>query len=646
MITAQPDFCGLKVASLESRRADEMRNLIERHGGVARVSPSMREAPIEQNRAAIEFAHRLLAGGVDAMIFLTGVGANLFVEHVERHVGRERLLASLSDIPTVVRGPKPFATLSKLGIKATHRVPEPNTWRELLTTLDAHLPIANLTVGLQEYGSTNPSLIAGLEARGARVERVRVYDWALPEDIAPLEANARAMVAGEIDVLLVTSATQVEHLRQLAARMNLADELDAAVNKIVIASIGPTSSEKLREIGWGVDIEASHPKMAHLVRDAAAYAFDSVAKKRRVVATLARIEERKLAMATDDANEPWRDSPFLRACRGEPTPYTPVWLMRQAGRYMPEYRAVREKHTFLDLCRNPQLCSEVMCTAVDFLKVDAAIIFSDLLPLLEPLGFELEFSPGDGPVIHNPIREGADVDRVIDLESADSLDFVIETVRATRRDLPSKIPLIGFAGAPFTLASYAIEGGGSRNYLHTKTLMLRDEGAWRTLMQRLARAAAIYLNAQIAAGAQAVQVFDSWVGCLGPYEYRRYVAPYTAQLISELTRGAPVIHFGAGNPDLLGPIAETGGDVIGVDWRISLRDARSRIGERAVQGNLDPATLFADIATIREQARRVLDEAGGAGHVFNLGHGILPQTPPDHARALVEIVHELSSTLR
>jgi uroporphyrinogen decarboxylase len=319
--------------------------------------------------------------------------------------------------------------------------------------------------------------------------------------------------------------------------------------------------------------------------------------------------------------------------------------MRQAGRYMKEYRDVRAGTSFLDLCKNPKLCSEVMCTAVDFLGVDAAIIFSDLLPILEPMGMELEFAPGDGPIIHNPLREAADIDRFVQLENTDRLHFVVETVRQTRADLPESLPVIGFAGAPFTLASYAIEGGSSRSYLHTKTLMYRDRGAWDELMRRLSHSIAVYLNAQIAAGASAVQLFDSWVGCLGPADYREFVAPHVQSLISAITPGTPIIHFGTGNPELLRPMAEAGGHVVGVDWRIELDTAWDRIGhDRAVQGNLEPLVLLADRDTIRDRARRVLDQAAGRpGHIFNLGHGILPQTPPENARALVEMVHEMSA---
>jgi uroporphyrinogen decarboxylase len=285
-----------------------------------------------------------------------------------------------------------------------------------------------------------------------------------------------------------------------------------------------------------------------------------------------------------------------------------------------------------------------MITAVQRLGVDAAIIFSDLLPILEPMGLQLEFATGEGPVIHNPIRGTEDVDRLIELESVESLDFVMQTVTRTRRDLPEDIPLIGFAGAPFTLASYAVEGGASRNYLHTKTLMYRDKGAFDELMQRLARSVVRYLNAQIAAGCQCVQLFDSWVGCLGAEDYRRFVLPHMKSIMAGISAGVPVISFATGNPTLLPLLAEAGPAVVGIDWRVPLDVAWRTVGyDRAVQGNLDPTVLFADRDEIHHRAAWILDQAKGRpGHIFNLGHGVLPQTPVDNAIALVDAVHELS----
>ena len=340
----------------------------------------------------------------------------------------------------------------------------------------------------------------------------------------------------------------------------------------------------------------------------------------------------------------WHNSPLMKAVRREPVDRVPIWLMRQAGRYMAEYRAVREKVSFIELCRRPSLCAEVMLTAVERLGVDAAILFSDLLLILEPLGLDLQYTAGGGPVLHNAIREPAEVDRLRELEDPAALDYVYDAVRETRAALPEHLPLIGFAGAPFTLAAYAVEGGSSRNYQAVKSLMWRDAGAWDVLMSRLARAIVQYLNAQIEAGAQLVQLFDSWVGCLGVDDYRRFVLPYSRQVIEAITPGVPVIHFGTGNPALLPLLREAGGDVIGVDWRIRLDDAWQTIGhDRAVQGNLDPVVLLSTPEEIRRRASEILDQAAGRpGHIFNLGHGILPQTPVENAVALIDAVHELS----
>ncbi len=634
-------FSGLCVAAFESRRASEMTRFIERMHGAAFVSPSMREVAIDEDQPAIAFANRLITGQVDVVIFLTGGGIRQLVQRIERHVDRQRFLDTLTDIQTVARGAKSATALKELGITPSIRVPEPNTWREILAAIDERFPVSNLVVAIQEYGIPDVSLTAGLEARGATVESVPIYRWDLPEDIAPLEANIRRIVAGEIDIALFTSAQQVVHLLKVANQLHLENELRKSLQQVVVASVGPTTSQRVRECGLSVDFESALGKMGHLVREVAEQAAELIRKKRAVAARLATPAEK----VAEDKNAAWYDSPFMRACRREEVPYTPIWLMRQAGRYMAEYRDVRAKTSFLDLCKNPQLCSEVMCTAVERLGVDAAIIFSDLLPILEPMGLDLEFVAGGGPKIGNPVREAADVDRIVALENLDSLHFVVETVAHTRNDLPESIPLIGFAGAPFTLASYAIEGGSSRSFLHTKTLMYREPSAWHDLMQRLSHSIAIYLNAQIAAGAQVVQLFDSWIGCLGPNDYRRYVLPHVQQIVSQLTPGAPVIHFGTGNPALLPLMAEAGGDVIGVDWRIDLADAWQTIGhDRAVQGNLDSLTLLADRKTIAERATQVLDAAAGRpGHIFNLGHGVLQQTPVDNARYLVDFVREKSA---
>jgi uroporphyrinogen decarboxylase len=346
---------------------------------------------------------------------------------------------------------------------------------------------------------------------------------------------------------------------------------------------------------------------------------------------------------TDIADKPLQNDYLLKALALKPTPYTPIWLMRQAGRYMREYREVRARTTFLELCKTPSLAAEVTVTAVERLGVDAAIIFADILLILEPLGIELEFTKGEGPVIHNPVRTASDVDRLRELEDPNALEFVYEAIRQTRSALKPDIPLIGFCGAPFTLASYMTEGGGSKNYVHTKRLMYDDAGAWHAMMSLISRALVKYLNGQIAAGAQAVQLFDSWVGCLSPDDYREFVLPHTQSVIRSVMPGVPVIHFGTGTATLLELMREAGGDVIGLDWRVRLDEGWQRVGhDRAVMGNLDPVALFAKPDVWRQQAKRILEQAGGrAGHIFNLGHGILPETPVENVIALVEMVHGL-----
>ena len=337
-------------------------------------------------------------------------------------------------------------------------------------------------------------------------------------------------------------------------------------------------------------------------------------------------------------------SPFLAACRRAPTPYTPVWLMRQAGRYMPEYRAVRDKLGFLELCKNPDAAAEVTVTAATRLGVDAAIIFADILLVLEPMGVGVEFTKGGGPVIQHPVGTPGDVDRLRECDPA-ALHYVYDAIRQTRAALPPALPLIGFAGAPFTLASYLIEGGGSHTHTRTRAFMLSHPAAWQALMERLVRAVTAYLNAQIAAGADAVQLFDSWVGCLAPTDYRTHVLPHMRALIAGLQPGIPVIHFGTGTAGLLEAMRAAGGDVIGLDWRVDLDTAWARLGhDVGVQGNLDPALLLAPLSELRRHVAELLARAARRpGHIFNLGHGVLPETPVDHARAVVDLVHELSA---
>jgi len=337
-------------------------------------------------------------------------------------------------------------------------------------------------------------------------------------------------------------------------------------------------------------------------------------------------------------------SRFVKACKAQPVDRTPVWFMRQAGRYLPEYRAVRKQYSLIEICKLPEVAAEVTVTAAEALGVDAAIIFADLLLPLEVMGLPFHFSAGEGPVIERPLREADDVARLRTDRAAD-LGYVSEAVRLVCKHFGSGLPVIGFCGAPFTLASYMIEGGGSRNYLQTKKLMYRSPAVWSDLMCKLVVVVSEYAADQVRAGADVIQIFDSWVGCLGVEDYRRYVLPATSKIVQALRKtGAPVIYFGTDTATLLPLMKQTGAEVIGLDWRIPLDEGWRSVGSGAVQGNLDPVALFADWKELKSRADDILRRAAGRhGHIFNLGHGILPETPMENVRALTNFVQEHST---
>ena len=335
---------------------------------------------------------------------------------------------------------------------------------------------------------------------------------------------------------------------------------------------------------------------------------------------------------------------FLKTCRREQTDHTPVWLMRQAGRFLKTYRSLRRRFPFLTLCKTPELAAQVTLLPLGKLKVDAAIIFADILLPLEPMGIDLEFTKGEGPVIHNPPRSRPEVEKLRIIDADEELPFVMEAIGIVRRELKDEVPLIGFSGAPFTLASYIIEGGGTRDFTRTKTLMYQDPACWHLLIEKLTKVVISYLKAQISAGAQAVQFFDSWAGALSPRDYREFVLSYNQRIFQELPPGIPTIHFATATSGVLGLMKEAGGDVIGIDWRIELGEAWKRLNyEVGIQGNLDPAALLGPRERIEKGVMEILEAAGGRpGHIFNLGHGVLPQTPEQNVITMVEAVQRFS----
>ena len=633
-------FADLKIACATnehfSEHIDEVRQAIESRNG----SATIHDFGLSRGSTTpvSEIANQMLTAEIEAVIFVTGVGVREFIEQASRTVDRQRFIDNLSDMTTIAGSSAAGEALTTLGITPTLTVESARSWRDILMRLDRQRPVVNQTVALEESAAVL-GLIGGLEARGAKVARIAIFPQSLPERPQPIIDFFEQVEAGDFHVILVPTAEIATRYCFLAKYFGRARLTSHLLDNHIVLSIGGDPAEILQDNGITVDFSTSTGQLGPAIIEIA----DKIQQIKQQK-TIIRTNMSGPNTSPADQNAPWYNSPFMKACRGEPTDVTPIWMMRQAGRYMAEYREVRAKVSFLDLCANPQLCSEVMCTAVNKLGVDAAIIFSDLLPILVPMGCDLEFVKGDGPVIHNPVRTSKDIDRIKPLENNDALQFVMDTVTQTRSDLPADMPLIGFAGSPFTLASYMIEGGSSRNYAFSKALMYSDHGAWDQLMQHLSSSISIYLKGQIEAGAQVVQLFDSWAGCLNFEDYRTYALPYVKKIIASLPSDVPVINFATGNPALLPLLADTRASVIGIDWRTRLDDAWQTVGfDRAVQGNLDPTILLTNPKEIRARAKVVLDQAAGRpGHIFNLGHGILPQTPVDNAIALVDAVHELS----
>lgn len=635
------DFNGSQIVSFENRRADEMASLIEGFNGRALMAPSMQARPVDDPSGIENFADRLFADDLDVVVFTTGLGARMLAGSVNE---KDRLIGGLRSVVTVARDLKVGAALNELGLEPSVTVAEPNTWNDVLTVLDEESPVDGRSVAVQEYGRSNTRFVEALEERGANVMSVPVYRWDLPDDIEPIRTAIKSMIAGDIDYALFTSSTQVNHLFRVADQLGKTDDLREGFKTICIGSVGPTATATITQQGLTVDYEPDAPKLNPLVHELARRGSDLLLKKRTAAANGVDTNSwRRIDMNWDGYEGGERV--FLQACRREPVPHTPVWVMRQAGRYQRAYRNIRKNVTMLELCRTPELAAEVTLMAVDRLGTDAAIIFADILLIVETMGLQLEFAKGEGPVIHNPVRSQADVDRLLKGDVSD-FDYVYKAIEITRRALRPDIALIGFCGAPFTVASYVIEGGKSSNYRRTKAMMYTQPDVWNGLMERLVDLLIDYLNHQIDAGADAVQVFDSWAGSLCPDDYRNFVQPHVKRLIAGVRDGTPVINFATGNPALLPLMKEAGGDVIGLDWRVDLADAWARLGDDvAVMGNLDPVVLYATPDAIRAAVKSILDKAAGRpGHIFNLGHGVSPDMDPLNVSELVDAVHELSLT--
>lgn len=656
--SAVAPLSGYSFVCFESRQADILSQVLEKNGATVFSAPSVQEIPYEQNPEAFDFAEKLLAGKIDLVVFMTGVGTRYLMKILENKFNKPDLIKALKKVTLVARGPKSVQALREMGLVSAITVPEPNTWREILNEIDENprgVELENKMVAVQEYGESNPAFIEELKKRGSRVVQIPVYRWALPQNRKPLEEAVRKIIAGETQAVVLTSAIQIKHALKVAAELGAEKEFRSALKKVLLVSVGPTTTEALNREGLSAGFEPTHPKMGTMAKELSEQAPKLFAS--RATSHDSRATDESICLNVVRGSWPVEqgcaNSLFLRACRREPTERTPIWLMRQAGRYQKSYREIRGKFSFLELCKNKEAVAEVTINAVNELGVDAAIIFSDILVVLEPMGFGLDYVAGDGPIIQADIRGLSSIQKIPDFDPVDKLGYVMEGLRLTRANLPPEIPLIGFSGAPFTLASYLLEGGASKNFIRTKKLMYSDETAWHALLEKITQVTASYLLAQIEAGADALQIFDSWAGILNADDYTRYVLPHSRELLKRVSGKVastgsgqvPVIHFGTGTSPFLDVFSGAGADVVGVDAHIGLDAGWEKIGKhKAVQGNLDPVMLFSSPEKIREEATKILTQAAGRpGHIFNLGHGVLPGTPEENVKYLVECVRELSA---
>lgn len=643
-------FNNLNVASFESRRSKEIAKLIEYHNGIAHIAKSVIEIPYTNSKEIEELCKKLKNNEIDIIIFLTGFGTKLLIENLEKRLGTKPTKRLLSKTTVIGRGIKSRSVLRNFGITPFYSKPVPNTWQEIVKVLADKNLLKNKNVAIQEYSKKNNNLVKNLKANGAGVLSIPVYKSALPSDTSSLETLVNLMIIREIDICLFVSSQQVTNIFRFAKKLNKNDQLLKSFKNVVIGSVGSNTTLALSSHGLIADYEPEISRMGNLVREIARRSEYLLSKKRTSAKNRVntnnwnRIDTNWGKISDNKRKEITYNSEFMKACRKEETNYTPIWIMRQAGRFSRHYRAIRSNHTFLELCKTPEISSEITLMAVDQLGVDAAIIFSDILLILEPLGINITYTKSDGPRILNPLRTKKSIENIRKFES-DELEFLYKALRITRKALKPEIPLIGFAGAPFTLASYAIEGGSSRNFELTKSLMYKDPELWNQIMSLLTNATIKYLNRQAKEGADAIQIFDSWIGCLSPADYKNYVFPHMKELFSKINKNVPTIHFGTGTASLLKLMKEAGGTVIGFDWRVDINKAWRQIGyDRAVQGNLDPITLLSTPSIIRKKVKELLKAVKSRnGHIFNLGHGVLPDTPPDNVLALIDAVHEYSS---
>lgn len=632
-------FHGLTVAALESRMSTETENLILRHGGKPLIVPSVQSIPLIENNEIFDFFYQLQKKHFHLVIFMTGLGTSLILKALETQFSKNEIYEAFQSVSILLRGPKIMKSLTAFNLKPTWIAPEPHTWKEMLDLLKHSFTLKNTRVAIQEYGSTNIPFLQHLIHDGAKeVSAISSYQWALPQDLLPLQNLILNIMQNQVQVILFTSSIQVEHLFKTAEHLGQNDILKTALKKMIVGSIGPVTTQALVDYGLVPDLSPEHPQLGHLIKDLATQSATLLSQKHNLA--IIHLEPIAPDPVIPISHE---DNLFLKACRREPVTRPPIWLMRQAGRYLASYQKIRSQISFLDLCKNPDLAAEITLQPINTLHVDAAILFSDLLIIAEPLGFDLEYTQDHGPRIANPLQTALDFKRMTPVPVEEKLTFVFETIQKILPTLNSKIPLIGFAGAPFTLASYLIEGGASKNYIATKTWMHNEPLLWNHLMEILVDATARYLTTQIKVGVQAIQIFDTWVGCLSPDQFKMHVLPHLKSLIQRLPASVPTIYFGTQTTSLLPYFKTLGASVIGLDWRVDLETAQKILAPLAIQGNFDPSILFCHPSVVQQTTQTILEKMGNyPGFIFNLGHGILPNTPLENVKRMIHLVQNFN----
>lgn len=628
----------LNLISFEARLKLKVEKLLEGNSFTVQSAPLIKEVALELNDKILDFYHQLKNQEFDALILLTGVATRSFIKTLSQKFEREEILQTLAKQQIIVRGPKPEKVCQIFKLPILYKVPKPNTWREIVASLKTRHLISGKKIAILHYGKINEEFTQDLTNEGAKYESLLVYRWELPDDLEPVKSAIKKILAGKTNGLIFTSAQQVVHLFELVKQQNCELEFRRALLSTVVFSIGPICSERLIKYQVDVDCEVFPNTLDHLVEVIKEKAASLWLQKQN------KFIEKQAVWLNQPLTDPKKieQNPLNLMLAGKKPQRIPIWLMRQAGRYMAEYQTIRQNTDFVSLCLNPELVAKATLSAIERLGLDAAIIFSDILIVARPMGFSLHYDEGVGPVIDNPLHGPKEFEKIKKENLIQELEPVAQAIQLTRKNLAPQIPLLGFSAAPFTLASYLIEGGSSKHFLKTKKFIHNQPKLWHDLMQFLTEALFDLLVMQIKKGCQLVQVFDSWCGVLDPQDFEKYCYPYLKNLVQKLSQNnIQTIVYGSFSQAQLKQI-DVDNITLSLSWQIDLEWAHQKLNKNlAFQGNLDPALLFCKPESFLPKVKNILTILKKRKNsIFNLGHGILPKTPLANVMELIDFVRK------